>query len=61
MPVPKRKVSKMRQRQRRAANRWHASQLANCSQCDSPKRPHTICPSCGYYGQRQVLTVEVVG
>jgi len=33
MPVPKRKVSKMRLRTRTAANRWRAAKLGTCGQC----------------------------
>ena len=58
MPVPKRKVSKMRLRTRKAANRWHAPQLTKCGQCGSSVRSHIACPSCGYYKGRQVLTIE---
>ena len=58
MGVPKRKTSKMRLRTRKAANRWHAPQLAKCGQCGSSLRAHTACPSCGYYRGRQVLTIE---
>lgn len=58
MANPKRRTSKARKRSRRAANRWHAPQLAKCPQCDSAKQGHTACPTCGYYGERQVLTVE---
>jgi large subunit ribosomal protein L32 len=47
----------MRLRTRKAANRWHAPQLVNCAQCGSRVRPHTACPSCGYYKGRQVLTI----
>ena len=60
MGVPKRKMSKMRLRTRKAANRWHASQLSRCPQCSSAVRPHTACPSCGYYRGRQVLTIEAM-
>jgi len=60
MAVPKRKTSKMRQRTRRAANRWQPKALAVCSQCGSRVPPHVACTSCGYYSGRQVLTVEVV-
>ena len=58
MGVPKRKTSKMRLRTRKAANRWHATQLGKCGQCGSTLRPHTVCPACGYYNGRQVKTVE---
>jgi large subunit ribosomal protein L32 len=60
MGVPKRKMSKMRLRTRKAANRWHAPQLNRCSQCSSAVMSHTACPSCGYYRGRQVLTIEAV-
>jgi len=58
MAVPKRKTSKMRLRTRKAANRWHAPQLASCAQCGSAVRAHRACPSCGYYKGHQVLTIE---
>ncbi|PYK86582.1 MAG: 50S ribosomal protein L32 [Verrucomicrobia bacterium] len=57
MGVPKRRTSKMRLRTRKAANRWHAPQLSKCPQCGSTVASHTVCPSCGYYKGRQVLTV----
>lgn len=57
MGVPKTKTSKMRLRIRKAANRWHAPQLAKCNQCGSAKLGHTVCKACGYYRGRQVLTV----
>jgi large subunit ribosomal protein L32 len=57
MPVPKRKVSKMRLRTRKAANRWHAGELGTCTQCGTKLPSHTACPSCGYYKGRQVLSV----
>jgi large subunit ribosomal protein L32 len=59
MGVPKRKTSKMRLRIRKAANRWRAPLLHKCGQCGSAKPPHVVCPSCGYYKGRQVLTVEL--
>ncbi|PYJ38630.1 MAG: 50S ribosomal protein L32 [Verrucomicrobia bacterium] len=58
MGVPKRKTSKMRSRTRKAANRWHARLLNKCPQCGSAVVGHTVCPSCGYYRGRQVLTLE---
>ncbi len=29
-----------------------------CPQCSSPRQPHRVCPSCGYYNGRQVITVK---
>lgn len=60
MGVPKRKMSKMRLRTRKAANRWHAPKLSRCEQCSSAVMPHRACPSCGYYRGRQVLTIAAV-
>ena len=34
-------------------------QLGTCPQCAAPYIPHRVCPACGYYKGRQVLTVEV--
>ncbi|MEY5026491.1 MAG: hypothetical protein RLZZ244_2019 [Verrucomicrobiota bacterium] len=60
MGVPKRKMSKMRLRTRKAANRWHAPQLGRCTNCGSAVCTHRACRSCGYYRGRQVLTVAEV-
>jgi large subunit ribosomal protein L32 len=58
MGVPKRKKSKMKVRQQRAANRYRGVQATNCTVCGAPARPHRVCPSCGNYKGRQVITVE---
>ncbi len=58
MAVPKRKISKMRSRMRRGANRWHAPKLNKCPECGSTALSHVACPSCGYYKNRQVLSIE---
>jgi large subunit ribosomal protein L32 len=60
MGVPKRKMSKMRLRTRKAANRFHAAKLSKCGQCGSSIPSHRACPSCGYYKGRQVLTIEAL-
>ena len=58
MGVPKRRMSKMRLRTRKAANRAKAPQLAACPQCGARVRSHRVCPSCGFYKGRQVVTVK---
>ncbi len=58
MPVPKRKVSKMKRRQRQAANRYKAVQATFCKECGQPASPHAVCPHCGMYKGRQVVTVD---
>jgi large subunit ribosomal protein L32 len=57
MGVPKRRKSKMRLRTRKASMRSKPTQLSLCAQCGTRILPHRVCPSCGYYKGRQVLTV----
>jgi large subunit ribosomal protein L32 len=59
MGVPKRRMSKMRLRTRKAANRPKAPQLSVCPQCGARVRPHRVCPGCGYYKGRQVVSINV--
>jgi large subunit ribosomal protein L32 len=57
MPVPKRKHSTRRKGKRRAAIKLDLPQLINCPQCQQPKKPHQVCPNCGFYkGEKQVET-----
>ena len=59
MGVPKRKPSRSRQRMRRAYNSvLKLPQLTPCAQCAAPHITHRVCPSCGYYNGRQVVTVK---
>ncbi|MBM4165136.1 MAG: 50S ribosomal protein L32 [Lentisphaerae bacterium] len=59
MAVPKRKKSKMRIRQRKGHFKAEVAEVANCPNCAAPHRSHRVCPSCGFYNGRQVLTVTV--
>ena len=58
MATPKRRQSISRQKKRRWANRWMPPQLSSCGSCGAQKPGHVACPSCGYYGDRQVLDVD---
>lgn len=58
MAVPKRKVSKARRDKRRSNNsKLTAPELVRCSnpECNEMVRPHHVCPTCGYYGGKQVI------
>ncbi len=59
MAVPKRRVSKTR-RDKRRSNVWKldAPELVKCSNCGELKRPHRICPDCGYYNGKQIVKKE---
>ena len=55
MAVPKQKQSHSRTNKRRATHKIEAPTFNACPQCHSPRRPHRICPVCGFYGRRQVM------
>ena len=59
MGVPKRKSSKQRGRQRRAANmKLKVPELVNCPQCHALVMPHHLCSACGYYKDREVMAAK---
>ena len=57
-PQPKRKLSKGRRDRRRAHDFLTTSNLVQCSNCGEMRLPHTVCPSCGFYQGREVVSVE---
>jgi large subunit ribosomal protein L32 len=61
MGVPKRKVSKMRKRQRKASHRRDAVTLRTDKETGSRHLSHRVDPVTGMYRGRQVLTVNVEG
>ena len=58
--VPKRKVSKARQGERRAHLAISAPPLVECEHCHELKRAHHVCPTCGWYTGREAVTIEPV-
>ncbi len=58
MAVPKRKTSKTRKRKRRTHWRLASPGLARCPNCNQACRPHSVCPSCGFYAGREVVRIE---
>lgn len=59
MAVPKRKHSRSRTNKRRSIWRQLATPgLVECPRCHELKRPHRVCPECGYYKDRMVLEKE---
>ncbi len=55
MAVQKSKKSTSRRNMRRAHDALKATGTHECPQCGEIKRPHHICPSCGYYDGREVV------
>ncbi len=58
MAVPKRKTSKSKKRMRRHAKNTIITASVNCTECGEPRLPHRVCPKCGYYRGKQVITVD---
>ena len=60
MAVPKKKVSRSRRNMRRAHDRLASQARGECPNCGELKRPHHVCPSCGYYDGREVVDIDSV-
>jgi len=58
MPNPKRRHSNARTGKRRAHDALDRPSLSTCKNCGEVKRPHTVCPNCGFYAGREVVKTE---
>jgi large subunit ribosomal protein L32 len=58
MALPKRRHSRMRGRKRRTHQRLRKGGTTLCPRCDTVKEPHRVCPNCGYYAGREVVSME---
>ncbi|MDD4120723.1 MAG: 50S ribosomal protein L32 [Clostridia bacterium] len=56
MAVPKRKISKQRGNSRSANWKLTAPNLSECSNCHELIEGHKVCPHCGYYKGKPVVT-----
>ncbi len=55
MGVPKKRTSSMRRNRRRAANfKIRPANVTLCPKCKEPVMSHRVCPSCGFYKDKQV-------
>ena len=60
MALPKRKHSKARRDKRRSANsKLTVTNLGACPHCKKLKLSHRVCPYCGYYKGKPVMTIKV--
>ena len=55
MAVPKKKMSRSRTRQRKAAWKVKAPRYVMCAQCGAAMLPHRACRECGTYAGREVI------
>jgi large subunit ribosomal protein L32 len=58
MAVPKKRQSSARRDKRRAQHTAARPRLNECPRCHSPRLPHRVCPTCGTYAGREVITFE---
>lgn len=57
MAVPRNRLSNARKNSKRSHHAKKPKSFAVCPKCDAARLPHTICQSCGSYGDRVVLNV----
>jgi large subunit ribosomal protein L32 len=58
MGVQQHRSSKSRSRKRRAQYKITAPGFTECPQCHEVKRPHRVCPSCGFYKEKEVISTS---
>lgn len=56
--LPKQRISRAHQGNRRRHHFIPMINLVSCSNCRELKRPHHVCPNCGQYRGRQVIEIE---
>ncbi len=56
--LPKQRISRHRQGNRRRHHFIAPLNLVECNNCRELKRPHHVCPNCGFYRGRQVIVIE---
>lgn len=58
MAVPKKRRSKSKKRIKRACWKAEVPNLRACPNCSALVRPHRVCPECGVYKGRQIVTIK---
>jgi len=56
MANPKRRHSKARTHTRRSTWKAAVPAITRCPQCREPRLAHTVCPKCGHYRGRAVIS-----
>lgn len=56
-PLPKKRCARARQGDRRSHLARTNPPITDCPQCHSPKLNHHACPVCGYYADREAVTI----
>lgn len=58
MAVPRNRSSNARKNSRSAHCALKPKSLSKCSNCGKTKMPHRICPYCGFYANRVIISQE---
>ena len=58
MAVPKKRVSKQRQRKRRGHHKAEMPTLGTCSKSGDPTLRHRVCPTSGMYRGKVILDIQ---
>ena len=58
MAVPKSKISKSKRGMRRAHSALMPESSNECPNCGEKRRPHHVCPSCGFYNSIEIVSVS---
>jgi len=59
MSKPTQKHTKSRQRTRRATQKIAHTNFVNCPKCKKPLPPHTVCPVCGTYKEKEIVHIKL--
>ena len=57
-PLPKRKISRRRKRNRRSHDTLSLKHLVRCDNCKAYKPAHQVCAACGTYNGQTVFEIE---
>lgn len=58
MAVPKSKISKSKRGMRRAHAALSSESVNECPNCGEVRRPHHVCPSCGFYNSKEIINMS---
>ena len=58
MAQPKRRWSKARTGSKRSTWKLREKTIAKCPHCHEPVLPHTVCSNCGYYDNKEMVSIK---
>lgn len=58
MAVPRNRTSNAKKGSRSAHSALKPKSFSKCSNCGAKKMPHRICPACGYYSKREIVSIK---